>query len=152
MTAISEGTDQTGNPYRCTYALKYWIKDLSQHPVDSGEWLGEPLPDQMCFNAGLAAGCVSTAAGRYQIIHPTWKRVSGILSLHNFGAEAQDDAAIQLIKEAGALDLVNSGQIAEAIPKCREIWASLPGNSAGQPQTSFANLMTAYTDAGGGFA
>jgi lysozyme len=59
---------------------------------------------------------------------------------------------VQLIKERGALDLVNSGRVADAIGACKSEWASLPGNSAGQPQRSMAMLIQAYGDHGGAFA
>jgi muramidase (phage lysozyme) len=153
----SEGTDRAADPYRVTYAFKYEIHDLAYHPAEvrndgTCEWHGEKLPDAMCIAAGLHPPCVSTAAGRYQITKATWLRLKVLLQLRNFGPDSQDDCAVQLIKERGALDLIFAGEIAAAISKCSGEWASLPGSSAQQPQRTFAQLLNAYSTAGGGFA
>jgi muramidase (phage lysozyme) len=95
---------------------------------------------------------VSTAAGAYQIIKPTWVTLALRLRLPDFEPASQDAAAVELIREAGALSLINSGQFVEAILKCRNIWASLPGSTSGQPQTVMSSLVTLYTAAGGAFA
>jgi lysozyme len=155
--ATSEGTEQEPDPYRVCFGKLHTIIDLTYHPAEhrpSGppEWSGEQLPDHLCENVGLKPPCWSTAAGRYQIIRPTWLRLKGLLKLSNFAAPAQDDGAIQLIKERGALELVNAGQFEDAILKCHPEWASLPGSTAGQPQTKLADLMGFYADAGGSFA
>ena len=154
MIAHSEGTDRAPDPYRVCYGYKHTIVSLAQHPACAGvngapaEWLGESLA-----NLGPQyAHSISTAAGRYQINRPTWQQIQAVLRLPDFTGPSQDDAAIFLIKEKGALTLVNNGQVADAITLCHGIWASLPGSTAGQPTTSFAELMTAYGDAGGAFA
>lgn len=158
MLSHSEGTDRTPEPYRCCFAFKHVTRDLSYHPAEPRppdnmpEWKGEQLADAQCIAAGIHPPCWSTAAGKYQIIKPTWLRLKGVLHLHNFGPESQDDCAVQLIKERGALDLIYAGEIAAAISKCSGEWASLPGNPASQPQRSFAQLLNAYSGAGGGFA
>jgi lysozyme len=149
MLSHSEGTDRAADPYRVVYGYEHTIVSLADHPAVTGEWKGARLPDQTCIAAGFSPGCVSTAAGRYQITKPTWVRLKGILRLANFGPEAQDDACLQLIKERGALDLVNSGAIAQAVRLCRSEWASLPGGTSGQPEQLLANLLTSFTGAGG---
>lgn len=157
MVSHAEGTDRTADSYRCCFAFKYTTHDLSYHPAETRpdgtkEWGGEQLADAQCIAAGLHPPCWSTAAGKYQLIKPTWLRLKGLLKLHNFGPDSQDDCAVQLIKERGALDLIYAGEVAAAISKCSAEWASLPGNSASQPQRSFAQLLNAYSGAGGGFA
>jgi lysozyme len=141
----SEGTDRAPDPYRCCYAFKHTIVDMSDHPAVTGEWRGEPL-DSL---GPRYAGMVSTAAGRYQLIKATWLRCKQVLALSDFSSHCQDDAAILLIKEAGALGLVNAGMIGDAITKCSGIWASLPGSDAGQPTRTFAQLLQTYASAGG---
>lgn len=148
----SEGTDRAADAYRVVYGYQHTIADLSDHPTSTHEWMGEPLPDAMCLAAGLNPPCKSTAAGAYQIIHPTWVRLKATLKLADFTGPSQDDAAIQLIKEHGALDLVFAGRVADAITACRGEWASLPGSKAGQPQRSFADLINVYANNGGAFA
>lgn len=150
----SEGTDRVGEPYRCCYAFKHLIVGFAYHPHEkqpdgSREWGGEPLTDKQCIDAGLRPPCISSAAGRYQITLPTYERLRGILKTHGFGPQVQDDMAIQLIKEKGALDLVMGGQVTDALEKCSGIWASLPGSTSGQPQAEIADLIHTYMNEGG---
>lgn len=152
MIRHSEGTDKAPDPYRVVYGYGYTIKDLREHPGITGEWHGEKLSDERCIAVGLHPGCVSSAAGAYQIILPTWRTCKSILRLPDFTGPSQDAAATELIREAGALDMVNAGQVADAITKCHGIWASLPGPNIRQPQRSFADLINAYASAGGAFA
>jgi muramidase (phage lysozyme) len=111
--------------------------------------MGERLPDKYCIAAGLNPPCHSSAAGRYQITKGTWIRLKGRLLLTSFMPEAQDDAAVELLKEAGAFDLINAGSIKAAINLEHSEWASLPGSTSGQPQTPLVALLAAYTGAGG---
>lgn len=164
MTAHSEGVDQVRDPsgtlvdpYRVCYGKRHIIQDLNWHPHEerpdgSREWGGETLKDEYCIKLGLKPGCVSTAAGRYQITCPTWLGWKSVLALNDFGKIAQDDVAVQILKKQGALDLINVGRLEDAIDRCHPIWASLPGSSSGQPQTPLATLLRAYTNAGGEFA
>lgn len=144
----SEGTDRAADPYRVTYGYKYTIVSLADHPAVTGEWTGEPL-DSL---GAQYKGKHSSAAGAYQIILPTWLDMKALLKLPDFTASSQDDAAIQLIKNKHALDLIFAGRVAEAITACRGIWASLPGGGSGQPQRSFADLINTYSMNGGAFA
>lgn len=154
MTAHSEGCDLKPDPYRVCFSYVHTIVDLSYHPAEkrpdgSVEWHGEPLSDQLCSLAGLGPGCISTAAGKYQITHPTWAGLKALLKLSNFGPGAQDDCAVQLIKQRGALELVNAGRIADAIALCHPLWASFPGSTAGQPQKPITDLLACFAAAGG---
>ena len=95
----------------------------------------------------------STAAGRYQILAPTWDGLQKTLHLPDFGPASQDAAALQLIAERGALNDVRSGRVQEAIYKVRKVWASLPGaNYAGQGMRSLDSLIAAYSRGGGTIA
>ena len=42
-------------------------------------------------------------------------------------SESQDAVALQRIKERGALPMIDRGDIRQAIDRCSNIWASLPG-------------------------
>lgn len=149
MIASSEGTDRAADPYRVCYGYAHTIADLSDHPANSGEWRGEPLSDVMCKGAGLSAGCVSTAAGRYQMIRRTWDGCARALGLDDFGAQSQDAAAVYLIKQRHALEDVQAGRISDAIGKCAREWASLPGAGYGQPERRLLALLDSFTNAGG---
>lgn len=152
MLATSEGTQRAADPYRVCYAYHHTIQDLTYHPAEDRpdgsppEWIGERI------TVGKYAGQLSSAAGRYQINRPTWLRLKALLQLPDFTPPSQDDACIQLIKECGALSLINQGAVADAITLLHGTWASLPGSTAGQPTSSFASLIQTYTEAGGAFA
>ena len=71
-------------------------------------------------------------------------------ALPDFGPDAQDRAALELIRERGALADVRSGRLTDAVSKVRKVWASLPGaNYQGQGMRSMSYLQTAYRNAGG---
>ena len=150
MIRQAEGTEGGGrDAYRVCYAYRHTINSLADHPAITGEWRGERLSDAMCKNAGFGPGCVSTAAGAYQIIRPTWAAMKTALRLPDFGKASQDAAAVELIRRRGALEDVKAGRIASAIDKCRNEWASLPGNYAQQGQRSVSTLLGWYTQNGG---
>lgn len=145
----AEGTAGQGDPYRVCYGYGHRIADLSDHPAITGEWKGQVLPDGMCAMAGFGPGCVSSAAGAYQIIKGTWLSVRKSLALPDFGPASQDAAAVELIRRRGALEAVKAGRFSEAVSKCRNEWASLPGNYAGQGQRSIGTLAQWFSEAGG---
>lgn len=149
MIKQAEGTDRAGDPYRVCYAYKHTIQSFNDHPAITGEWRGEPLSAAMCAGAGLSAGCVSTAAGAYQIIKPTWVMVKAKLGLTDFSPASQDAAAVELIRQRGALGLVERGKFADAIYACRKEWASLAGAGYGQGERSLEWLEAKFTAAGG---
>jgi len=138
---FSEGTAKAPDPYAVVYGFLYTITDFSDHPTTLGTWLGVQTPWGH-----------TTAAGAYQIEVATWRSVKKMRTLPDFSPASQDAAATELIREAGAFDLVYSGCIAEAIAACKHIWASLPGSPAGQPTKAVSTLLGAYTMAGGAFA
>ena len=94
-------------------------------------------------------GLVSTAAGRYQHLSRHWRHYQMLLALPDFGPESQDTWAIQLIRERKALADVVDGRIPQAIAKCANIWASLPGAGYGQREHKLADLLAKFTEFGG---
>ena len=148
----AEGTEGQPDPYRVCYGYRHTVDSLADHPAVTGEWLGETLPDAMCANAGFGSGCRSTAAGAYQIIKPTWLDLRRALGLADFEAASQDAAALALVRRRGALEDVKAGRFADAIHKCRSVWASLPGNYAKQGQRTIDTLTSWYASAGGKLA
>jgi muramidase (phage lysozyme) len=148
MIAVSEGTARAPDPYRVCYGYQHTILSFADHPAITGEWHGESLASLGPQYAGL----ISTAAGKYQITKHTWEALQGALNLPDFSPASQDAAAVLLIKQKGALDKVDGGQVADAIALCHGIWASLPGSVAGQPITPIVKLLDAYREAGGAYA
>jgi lysozyme len=107
-------------------------------------------PRQLVYLPNL--GYSSSAAGAYQILRRTWDGVAGKLGLADFSPASQDRAAVELIKQRGALADVRAGRFADAIAKCKKEWASLPGAGYGQRENSLATLQAAYINAGGNLA
>jgi len=122
------------------------FQSFRDHPVITGEKRGVPLPDAMCKAAGLKPGCVSTAAGAYQFIKPTWVRLRDRLNLPDFSPASQDLAAIGLLDEIGASSLILDGNIEAAIYKASRIWASLPGSTAQQNPKALSYALNRFDD------
>jgi lysozyme len=122
------------------------FSNFADHPVITGEKKGVPLPDHFCKAAGLKPGCVSTAAGAYQIIKPTWTRIRNKLALPDFSPLSQDRAAVELLDEIGATDLIFAGDIEGAIYKASRIWASLPGSTAQQNPKALTYALNRFDD------
>lgn len=116
--------------------------DYSDHPFNKGR------PSKKINSKGLT----SNASGRYQFMLRDWAHYKGLLNLPDFGSEAQDKWAMQLIKERRALQDIEAGKIAQAINNCRNIWASLPGAGYGQPEHKVDRLLAQYKAAGGKLA
>ena len=135
--------------------LRYWtfygggaFAGIEDHPVATGEKTGIRLPDRYCRAAGLRPGCVSTAAGAYQIILPTWRRVREAgrwgPRLADFSIDSQDEAARRILEGTGALARLAAGDVEGAIRRAASQWASLPGSTSGQPQRTIAEVLTWY--------
>ena len=143
MIAYSEGTSKIGknDGYDVLVGSKpnnmIRIDDLSRHPR---------------ITVQIRAGLWSSAAGRYQFIWPTWSRLQAKLRLTDFGRDSQDRAALALIDECGALQMIDKGEIADAINACSPIWASLPGAGYGQHENDMAALIAIYQLKGGHLA
>ena len=102
----------------------------------------------------------SDAAGRFQIMaaspnrirSATWDWASHAVGVTDFAPIAQDKVCIELIDHRGALDLVKAGRIPDALTKCRQEWASLPGAGYGQRENDRDRLVAIYQSAGGTLA
>ena len=97
-------------------------------------------------------GINSSAAGRYQALKRTFDAYKATLRLTDFSPVSQDKIAVRLIREQGALPDIEAGRIPEAIAKCANIWASLPGAGYGQHEHKQETLLAAYRQAGGTLA
>jgi len=151
MLSHSEGTDRAADSYRVCYGFKHTIIDLSFHPAEprppngAVEWPGEPIGDL----GPQYAGEHSSAAGRYQMRLKTFLDCKAQLKLTGFDAAAQNDCGILLIKQMGAFNDVCAGNVNDAIYKCRNEWASLPGGMSNQPERTALYLTNFYTASGG---
>ena len=131
LSAISfaEGTYLPGKGPQ--YNIKFGggrFADLSRHP------------DTVVRGNGYS----SAAAGAYQFMPGTWETVAPKVGARDFGPEAQDRAALQLIRQRGVdpqKDPITPQTVARLAPE----WASFPtlaGKSYyGQPVKSFAEIQ-----------
>ena len=144
---------ETGSRDEGAYSIYYGgsrFSSFADHPVATGEKKGVPLPDRFCRAAGLAPGCVSTAAGAYQFILPTWRAVrqAGAWgpALPDFGIDSQDEGARRLLLQSGALAVLLAGNVEGAIARASSIWASLPGSTAQQGGKTLDQALALYRE------
>lgn len=144
MLAISEGTYRIGDRgYNClvgsTEANPKLFPSYADHPRISVVLRAGPKPTRL----------VSTAAGRYQILARSYDAYKTKCNLPDFSPRSQDKIALTMIKEQGALGDVRAGRLNDAVAKCRNIWASLPGAGYGQNENTMARITTWYIQCGG---
>lgn len=94
----------------------------------------------------------STAAGAYQFLERTWDDLVRRIGLVDFSPDSQDAAAVELIRQRGALGDVRAGRFDIAIRKVATIWASLPGSPYGQPTITAEAARDLIAQNGGVFA
>lgn len=135
--AFSEGTDKPGQPTRNkgydVIVGGALFTSYADHPR-----VLVPLPK---------LGIKSTGAGRYQILERYYDHYKAQLKLKDFGPEAQDAIAWQLIGECKAQGDVLAGNFEVAVEKCRSRWASLPGAGYGQHEHKMSDLRRIYDSA-----
>lgn len=83
----------------------------------------------------------SSAAGRYQIIYPTWLWVSSELGLKDFTPKSQDYAALFLIEHKNQLQNAIDGKIDKVLESISWIWASLPPSRYGQTSNTTKKVV-----------
>lgn len=146
MIRTAEGT-AGANGYRTMFGGKLF-NDWADHPRQAQRY------GQLWTSAAGAYQFMAVSAipgGGYTKIN-TWDRIKKRLGLEDFSPDSQDAAAVELIREAGALGDVRAGRFDAAVSKVKGIWASLPGAGYGQPEKRLADLRAAYQSAGGVFA
>ena len=68
--------------------------------------------------------------------------------LEDFSPKSQDAVALQQMRR-GALPMIDRGDIRQAIDRCSNIWASLPGAGYGQFEHKADSLIAKFKEAGG---
>lgn len=137
--ATSEGTADIGDRgYNCL------VGSTRQKPVLFASYADHPR-----VKVQLRANLVSTAAGRYQILARYYDIYKTRLSLPDFSPSSQDAIAVEMIREQGALADLEAGRFEDAVAKCSNIWASLPGAGYGQHESRIADLRRAFASSGG---
>ena len=119
MLAWSEGTDNgrqktRNHGYDVIVGVKLFI-NYSDHPrklVTLNQNSNQQAPDA---SSCPLVGCPQTRLG-----------------LKDFSPKSQDAVALQQIKERGRFTMIDRVDIRQAIDRCSNIWASLPGAGYGQ--------------------
>ena len=143
LAVIKRG--ESGGDYSVLYGGGHFA-DYSTHPN-----VRIPFNNpNKAANADGSPNDYSTAAGAYQINHPTWlglKLVPG--APQDFSPASQDIFAVMLLKLKGALSLIVQGDFAGAIAAASATWASLPGSTAQQGGIAMNVAQATYTASGG---
>lgn len=147
MLAVSEGTSTSPTTRNNGYDVI--VTGIDKRPEIFMDFSAHPFANGRKSKTINSRGLTSNASGRYQFMLRDWLHYRDQLSLPDFGPESQDKWAIQLIRERGALPLIDLGQFDLAVARVRNLWASLPGAGYGQPEHPIARLQAAYTAAGG---
>ncbi|HLO50935.1 MAG TPA: glycoside hydrolase family 104 protein [Kamptonema sp.] len=128
--AVAEGTDSP-NGYRTQYTGTKF-SSFRDHPreVKCGRRYGKML--------------CSDAAGRYQFLSPTWDRFVKKIRIKNFTPANQDRAALELIREKGALEDIEAGRFEIAVSKVARVWPSLRRFGNGSLEKSMPRLKQVY--------
>jgi lysozyme len=89
----------------------------------------------------------SHAAGRYQFMPKTWNPIQQKFGLPDFSPHSQDLAAVELLKQKGALTPLLNNKFRSAVTAVAPVWASFPGANYNQHEQSFAFLLKIYNAA-----
>lgn len=111
----AEGTD---NPKGYNTRVGYtYFDDLSKKP------------GQKVYIKSI--GDYSSAEGAYQFLNSTYEGLSKKLNLRDFSKKSQDIAAVELLRENGALYNILEDDFEGAVVKASPTWASLPNSKGG---------------------
>ncbi|WP_094553876.1 glycoside hydrolase family 104 protein [Synechococcus sp. 1G10] len=131
----AEGTWANGSPdgYRTLYGGEL-VSSLERHP------------DILVVNRYASA-----AAGAYQMLPATWEAASRRLGLRGFGPANQDQAALYLADQRGALAAIDRGQLCDdSLARLAGEWASFPlhhgGSAYGQPVKDAGQLRRFFKE------
>lgn len=139
MLAISEGTDVPGQRSR----------DRGYDVIVGGQLFNDYRDHPRVLVSLPRYGIKSSAAGRYQFLRSTWDDLRARLQLPDFSPVSQDRAAVALLKQCGAYELIRLGRFEAGVVAARRLWASLPGAGYGQKEHALEALRAAYRAAGG---
>ena len=89
------------------------------------------------------------SAGRYQLLPVGGMPTASSLPERLLSPKSQDAVALQQIKERGALPMIDRGDIRQAIDRCSNIWASLPGYWLWSSEHKADSLIAKFKEAGG---
>ena len=139
MIAVSEGTST--NPATTCNGYDVIVTGIDGRPEVFTSFKTHPFSNGRPPKRINIRGLCSSASGRYQFMLKDWKYYQQLLKLPDFGAVSQDTWAVQLIRERGAIPLIESGRFSQAVTKVSNLWASLPGAGYGQHENDLLKLQ-----------
>jgi len=132
LDVIAEGEGGPEGYHALVYGGRF--ENFEDHPYNTGEFPGVRRPD----------GRLTTAAGRYQITRTTWQDIGGRKRFGSFMPEAQDRAAVYLMRRRGALPHVIAGEPEKAAYALRDEWEMFR-----QPQWTADAVAARFASLGG---
>ena len=99
-------------------------------------------------NVALNPKLKSTGAGRYQLLSRWWDAYRKQLGLKDFSPKSQALWHCSRLR-AWRFTMIDRGDIRQAIDRCSNIWASLPGAGYGQFEHKADGLIAKFKEAGG---
>ena len=136
MLAWSEGTDNGRQKTR-----NHW---LWRHCRRAIHWLLRS-PSQTCHAKPKTQ---INRLGRYQLLPVGGMPAASSLAWKTSLRKVRTLSTLQQIKERGALPMIDRGDIRQAIDRCSNIWASLPGAGYGQFEHKADSLIAKFKEAG----
>ena len=135
MLAWSEGTDNGRQKTEIMVMTSLWAEAIY--------WLLRS-PSQTCHAKP------KTQINRRRTLPASFPLVGCLQAAwpESFSPKSQD-AGVQQIKGRGALPMIDRGDIRQAIDRCSNIWASLPGAGYGQFEHKADSLIAKFKEAGG---
>jgi muramidase (phage lysozyme) len=146
MVAFSEGTST--HPLTQNNGYDVIVTSVNGPEVFT-DYSDHPFTNRPSNVIRRSPSLVSTAAGRYQLLHRYWVAYKQQLNLPDFSPASQDAVAVQQIKERHADVQIQNGNITEAIQLCSNLWASLPGNQYGQGGKTLDALLNKFNELSG---
>lgn len=98
-----------------------------------------------------SGGHMSSRAGAYRIPHRTWEGLALRFGFKDFGADAQDEAAVALLDMSGALGNIMTGHFLGALAHARDDWPELPMKDHAGGTIPLARAIEIYEQHGGQF-
>jgi muramidase (phage lysozyme) len=157
--ALAVGNRQGGRPYGITPERRALLNTIR---FAEGTWIGGSQEGYQVLYGGerfddlsrhpdivVRRRYASAAAGAYQFLPTTWDQAASELQLRDFRPASQDQAALHLVHERGALQRFDRhGLTAEVLARLAPEWASLPtldgGSHYGQPVKDRSQLQRFY--------
>ena len=107
------------------------------------------LPDHPATCHAKPVNSKSTGAGRYQLLFRCGMPTASSLAWKDFSPKVRTLWHCEQIGWAGANKVIDRGDIRQAIDRCSNIWASLPGAGYGQFEHKADSLIAKFKEAGG---